>query len=261
MDIKRFFLSPLVLGPIFTFLMGNISLGLITAGITILIWGQREGSNFIVLTTIGLVILTSNINMEIIFLYSISLAFIIDENCREKQFVFLLACLTSLATFPVWIYILGKLPVHLLNQFNIAGGFILVSALILTYVKGLILIKNASLEEIADYFFLSFVAVFEVMGVYWAIPCWVLGNYFLNKYTISFQNMLKSRMNSYILSLFFMFFIIFTAYIVLPVNGIWLVVLIFLSSVLFYCKSLPVFELVYISVILGIIFARLGLLI
>lgn len=258
MDIKRVFLSPLVLGPVFAFLMGNISLGLITAGITILIWGQREGSNFVVLTTVGLLILTANINMEIIFLYSITLAFIIDENCREKQFFFLLACLTSLGAFPVWIYILGKLPVHLLNQFNIAGGFVLISALVLTYVKGLILIKDASSEEIAAHFFLSFVAVLEVIGVYWAIPCWVLGNYFINKYNVSFQNMIKSRTNSYLLSLFFMFFIIFTAYIVLPVNSILLAILIFLSAVLLYCNTLPVFELLYMSVILGIIFAKLG---
>lgn len=67
MKYREYFINPFVVGAVFGIITGNPSLGLVVAGFTALIWGLEPGMNFITLTTILLVILTGNINMELIF--------------------------------------------------------------------------------------------------------------------------------------------------------------------------------------------------
>ena len=67
-----------ILLPLITAVSGNFSLGPVVAGLTGLTWGIGPGSLFISITTVLLLILTGNINMELIFLYLWSLAYLIQ---------------------------------------------------------------------------------------------------------------------------------------------------------------------------------------
>lgn len=266
----RRFICPFILIPIIAGLLGNISLGLVIAGLTGLIWGMGAGSIFISLTTTLLVILTGNINMEIIFLYTLSLAYLIrDEQILvylDKKIAYIIVFIISILMTPIWSIILSRITAGLLNDFNISGQLLVFTGLLLFLLRGMFLLKNkCSRKEFVEHF-----AVFSAS---------VLGlnnNIFLLIFCLIYQLSIEvlKKLNFNLKSpLFFMkssaFFIIMLIMLITALVSNLILPLSFLSSILLLftffiilqgIKQIPMFEMVYFSMIFGITVSRMGLL-
>ncbi|MFW6034777.1 MAG: hypothetical protein ACOCRZ_00840 [Halothermotrichaceae bacterium] len=260
---KRELINPFIITPLITLLFGNFSLGFITAGFTVLVWGFEIGMLFISITTVLLVLLTGNINFEIIFVYSISLAFLIKKGKLLKQFdrklLYYIFAVVSISLYPLWSSLLGIIPAGLLNEFNISGQILLIGGLFLTLVRGKIIInRNTDVFKLLNFVLVILCAILGVMGNFMLIPVWITGIYLVN---VNKQKLCKQVLPlSFYNSVLFM--IITTAvYILLPVNIFISTLLIILFCFLFwYIEEVPLLEMVYLSVILGIFIGRLGLL-
>src|SRR6056297_2185849 len=123
-NYKKILYNPFLAGTAVGFLSGNLSLALLTSGLTVLLWGITKAKNYIIITTILLPMITGNINFEIVFIYCISLAWLIMKMFKDegnKYKAFFITAIISILLFPVWKFILGSIPAQILNEFNIAG--------------------------------------------------------------------------------------------------------------------------------------------
>jgi hypothetical protein len=247
---RRVFFNPFITGPLTGWLMGNYSLGLITAGLTVLVWGFEPGMNFVVITTIILVALTGNINLEIIFLYSLSLAFIIRESkiCSDNRNLFyVIAASVSILLSRYWEYILGCIQVSFLNELNIAGELLLLAGLVLTLYRG----RN---YEFPESFLILIVSVLGISGELLLIPVWLLGIVILKHGAV---NPHVQRIGSLIL----LGGILSAAGLLLPLNIFFTAPIILCAFFLIFRRQwkIPLLETVYLSIILGILAGRTGL--
>lgn len=285
---RKAILNPFILGPLLAGVMGNLSLGLITAGLTVLIWGFSAGINFITLTTILLVTLTGNINLEIIFIYSISLAFIIREGkvlsfinnkltsghnylrgsfFNIRNLIYLIAAFISVILYQGWVFFLGLIPTRLLNELNIAGEIMVLAGLLLTLYRGQRLVRGLGTEPdpaetggFIEFILILITAVLGLRGSWLVFPIWLAGVLFLKLFPQVehyFQGLQPET--GYLLLLAG---IIYTSYLILPLNIYLTTVIIVISSlvILRLQRKIPLIETVYVSVIVGIIAGRLGLL-
>jgi hypothetical protein len=259
-----------ILLPLITVVSGNFSLGPVVAGLTGLTWGIGPGSLFIGITTVLLLILTGNINMELIFLYLWSLAYLIQAGYvlgsgKKKTAYFLMAFLSLLMT-PVWRLLLGLVPVKLLNELNIAGGLLTIAGLLIFLIRFRLLLKSkASNKEIFESLLVLLCSLTGLMGSFLTLPLWLGGTYLINLFTKNqweFKSFLFQKDRLYfVLSLLVIFMTTYAASLLLP-YGIFSALLLFAILFLFFRQpgKVPAFELVYFSMILGILASRMGIL-
>ncbi len=260
--INHFFIVPLVAA-----IFGNISLGIIIAGLTGLVWGLESGALFISLTTTLLVILTGNINMEIIFLFVLTLAYLIREykifSYLDSNLSYFILFLVSIVLYPLWRHILGIIPVGMLNEFNIAGEVLIIAGLLLYLLRVKIIFQSGvQSKALLKHILFFFCSVLGLIGNNLLIPIWIAGIYFIERYqrktstTIDFDKKSYLLFNSLIIVI-----VTFAAYLLLPIgfiNG--LVVFLIFALILRNIKEVPLVEMVYFSMILGIVAGRMGLL-
>jgi hypothetical protein len=305
MKWRKLAFEPFILGMVAGILTGNLSLGLITTGFAILIWGYRSGVNFIILGTVLVVAATGNINFEIIFIYFLTLAYLIEQqkffSFLEQKFAYIIVGIVSIALFPVWKMVLGFIPARILNEINISGVFLLLTALILNIKRGICLINEDDQESKVFRFLLVFImAALGINGNPLIIPFWVIGiiliylsrgNYGPYKLWITLRvNIFSERQGKKIYLLgkgsrrpfYFLdnnfnrikninfpfnliYLILFgliglTGYILLPLNIIFIVGVMLFFYTYWRQRKVPLLGMVYLSVLLGMIGGRLGLL-
>lgn len=266
MKWKKFLLGePFILGLIAGILTGNLSLGLITTGFSILIWGYRSGINFIILSTIILVVITGNINFELIFVYFLTLAYLIKKRkilrFLDQKISYIIIAFISIISFPLWKLILGFIPVRILNEINISGEILLVTALIYNIKRGVYLIRKGSQsEEIIRFLIIILMASLGIRGKFIIVPFWILGSIL-----IYYLDIRSDKINNLNLSINLYYFVLvgligILLYILLPLNIILIVGIIVLLFTYLGQKKIQLLEVVYLSLLLGMIAGRLGLL-
>lgn len=281
MNWKKAALSPFILPPIIAGIMGNFSLGLIVAGLSVLIWGYRSGVLFISLTTVSLVLLTGNINMEIIFLYSLTLAFIINNEVIfsyiDTNIKYIALFVLSILFYPLWQDLLGLIPASLLNEISISGELLIITGIFLFIFRGKLKFdRGISYKGIFKYLFIFICSIIGLMGSYFLLPVWVGGQYIFNqldgKVKKKMSGMIKINIGQYwghninyynlIIYILFLFVpAILAADILLPVGFFISTALIIFFTLIFWQKEkIPMVEMVYFSVLLGILAGRIGLL-
>ncbi|MFW6006692.1 MAG: hypothetical protein ACOC4G_01685 [Bacillota bacterium] len=256
--------NPFIWGIIAGIVSRNLSLGLIASGFTMLLWGWDRYSKYLVLFTTILVFLTGNVNFEIIFLYFVSLYYIIKKNHNfnevSEDIIGVIAGVISLAFFPVWKIILGNIPVQILNDINISGELLLLAGIILSTRRGIRLIKKKSNEvEIIQYLLMFIMAVTGMYGNWWAIPVWISG--ILLSYQMELQDSKVIFSLSPLKILILLLVLSLTAgYFLLPLNILFLTVLIISGSIIYINKKrISLIEMVYLCFLLGLIAGRLNL--
>lgn len=262
------YIGHFVLVPFIAWLSGNLSLGLIVVGLTGLIWGFESGAMFISLTTTLLVILTGNINLEIIFLFSVTIAYLNREYIifkpLDRGISYFLLLIISILSYPIWRELLGIIPVSLLNELNIAGEVLLVTGLFLFIVRGKVLLESSTSKERIFEYILNFIcAVLGLMGNFILIPIWIGGSIFLDRYRKELSELILFDRKIYLMvSLIILIITSIAADILLPIGFITgLLLLIVFAFVFRNLKQIPLVELIYFSMIVGIVAGRMGLLI
>lgn len=275
MNWKKTLISPFILPVIVGGIMGNFSLGLIVAGLSVLIWGYRSGVLFISITTVSLVLLTGNINVEIIFLFSISLAFLNRENIifsyLDQRIRYMFLFILSILSFPLWKYLLGLIPAELLNQISISGEILIIAGLFLLAFRGkLMLNEGVNLKKLYNILLVFISSVLGLMGSYFLLPVWIGGRY-LNYRMEDIFNKRRSKLIKintdnntgrnilYYLCLFLP--VILAGNLLLPVGFfITTAVIIFFTLIFWQQQQIPIIEMVYFSVLVGMLAGRIGLL-
>ncbi|MFP4016426.1 MAG: hypothetical protein ACLFUI_05290 [Halanaerobiales bacterium] len=261
------FISHFVFVPLVAWLSGNFSLGLIVVGLTGLIWGFESGAMFVSLTTTFLVLLTGNINLEIIFLYAVTIAYLNREykifKTLDRGTSYFLLLFISILSYPVWRELLGMIPVSLLNELNIAGEVLLVAGLFLFIVRGKFLLENSVQRGRFFEYLLNFVcSVLGLMGIYILIPLWIGGNYLLDRYSKELAAPIVFTRKLHLL--FIPIILIITsiaANFLLPIGFVTALFLLLIFVFVFRnLKQIPLVEMLYFSMILGIVAGRMGLL-
>lgn len=261
MSYKNVLLNPFILASLVAGVFENLSSGLIIAGLTVLIWGYRRGMYFIALTTTILVLLTGNINMEIIFLYSLTLAVLINEGnllpLFDRNVTFLIFGILSIILFPFWKIVLGLIPAQLLNQFNIAGIILIISGLLINFLRGRKIIAEGG--NIYKFIVIYMVSTISLTGSWYAILI-VMASMFFIEYQDQYSLKLSNR-PSFVLNLLLVVVTVFSAYFILPGNLLAIVGVMMIPTYFFWKKEvIPLMELVYMAYILGIVAGKLGLL-
>ncbi|ACL70340.1 hypothetical protein [Halothermothrix orenii] len=262
MKYREYFINPFVVGAVFGIITGNPSLGLVVAGFTALIWGLEPGMNFITLTTILLVILTGNINMELIFLYSLTLAYFIREGkvlkILDKKTAYVLLFFISTGCYFLWKFILGLIPVQLLNEINISGEILLTAGLLLSFVRGKELIGDSP-RKFLKHILVILTAVIAIKGSWFFVGAWFFGNFILS-YLIYHD--IKFQPPPFFLLGVLGLLTLIAIYYLLPLNPV--IILTFLTGSIYFIKKyrerVPIMETVYVAFFLGILAGRMGLL-
>jgi len=252
--------NPFLIGIIAGFITGNMSLALVTGGLTVLLWGINRGKNYIIATTILVVIITNNINFEIVFIYFLSLTWLINNIVKDekhKNQVLFVTAIISICLFPLWKYLLGIIPAQVLNEFNIAGEILLMAAIILNLQRG---IK----KEQGTMCFLTntFLAGIGISGSSYVLPCWLVGCVFIY-YLENHQGNRKLQI-SFIDKLYYPVLVLLSflfVYFLIPINIFALFVIITLITFIYLRQDRAVLiETVYLSLLTGLIAGRIGLL-
>lgn len=259
MNWKSFFINPFIITPLVALFFGNLSLGLIIAGYSVLIWGIEEGLIFISLTSLMLVLLTGNINLEIIFIFLITVALIIKEtstiNSKDNLKRYLYWGIILIAFHPVWRFLLGLIPAGLLNDFNIAGQFVVMAGIAIMLVR---VWQSRKLNELLKFFLILVTAILAINGFWFAPISWLLGEVLL--YIINSKELTKSR---YFVTVktFFTMVVFLISLLILPLNyyiPVIVLPLLFLVS-LQQSTPIPMMEVLYFAVIIGLVAGRIGL--
>lgn len=261
-----------LLAPIIAALLGNLSLGLITAGFTGLLWGVGPGSLFISISTVILMIFTGNINMEIIFIFTFSLAYLIKGEYLfksiKREYLYGFLFLFSIILIPIWKKVLEFTPVNILNELNISGQLLLVTGLIIFIIKGKFLLESeCQFREYLEYLLVFICSVVALQGSVFSIFLWVIGYISLRKidhlqYREIFGKFLSYRYNSSLLIFLNLFFAAYASSRLLPLGFVSGFAALFFSQFLFRnIKQLPMFELVYMAIFLGMAAGKVGLLV
>ncbi|MFW5981798.1 MAG: hypothetical protein ACOCQO_01175 [Halanaerobiaceae bacterium] len=268
---KKIFFSPFILTPIITAALGNFSLGLILAGLTTLIWGYQKGALFISICSSLILILTGNINMEIVFLLVLTLAYFVREykllnKFEEKTAYFILFLLLLLLT-PILRVIFGLIPASLLNEINVASSLLILAGLVLFIIRGrIILYGSIKVRDFFEYIFCFLSAILALMGSIFTIPLWTIFVFALKKNSglLEKEIQIEEQSNKAIfttLSLFLILIAIFSAYLIIPMGILsFSIIIIFGAYLLRNFNQVPLVELVYLSMILGVIAGKVGFL-
>ncbi len=263
--LKRAIISPFTWGIITGLLSNNLSLGLITAALCVLIAGYQSDVNFIIILTVFTVVLSGNINFEIIFLFYLSLAFLLKENKffaeKNKITLYTIAGLFSLFLLPFWSLVFEVIPVQILEEINIAGIFFLLCGLVLTFKRGIKLLTQNEINhpEILILLTVFLLSILAIAGTYLILPIWIIGIWFIDFLKKQKKKILFPRTVYLIL---FLLIINIAVFYLLPFNYLMIFVFAFLISLLWNTrKALPVLEIVYISFFLGLIAGRIGFLV
>ncbi len=251
--------SPFIIGILIGLISGNLSLALLTTGLTFLIWGFKPGKNFIIISTVLLVIVTGNINFEIIFIYFLTLAWLIKGSSYNHNYLYIFSALISFLLLPLWNNILGTLPAQFLNEVNIAGEILLLTGLILGVQRGFKLWREEKNEDKTVRFLLYFLlASAGIYGGKWVLLFWIGGiilSYYLER------NNLKKGIPGRITVFLLISQAVVMGYLLVPVNLFIVVILFVLITYLFLRRRQAItMEIVYFSLLLGIIASRMGLL-
>ncbi|MFW5976691.1 MAG: hypothetical protein ACOCQS_01965 [Bacillota bacterium] len=259
---KYLFDNPFILGILAGFISGNLSLGLITTGFTILIWGFDKFTRYIIIFTTLLVALTGNINFEIIFLYFISIYYFIKNTDIweevSRNIISITAGIISLSLFPVFRIILGYIPVQILNEINIAGEILLITGIIINTRRCIRLLKYRDSQKFIRFLLIFIMAMMGLAGNWLVILLWVVGLIIINK--IKTQQV-SVDFSPFILFVILMITALVSGYLLLPLNLIILSLLIIPGSILYINrKKFSLLEMVYLCFILGLIAGRLKIL-
>ncbi|NLJ84257.1 MAG: hypothetical protein GX336_05040 [Halanaerobiaceae bacterium] len=259
-----------ILLPLLAALAGSPSLGLVVTGLTGLIWGTGSGSLFIGVTTTLMLIFTGNINMELIFLYTLTLAYLIEggfiPGLQNRTIVYPLLTFISLLLIPIWKQLLGSIPVSLLNELNVAGSLLVIAGLLIFIFRIRLLLKaRGPKEKLLEALLVFICSLTGLMGSILTIPLWLGANYFLRvftKYEWKFNSLLfqRGRLN-FALTVIILLLIVYVLPLLLP-YGFFTTLLLFFIPYLFFrhSRDLPTVELVYFSMILGIVACKTGIL-
>jgi len=261
-----------LLAPIISALLGNLSLGLITAGLTGLLWGVGPGSLFISITTVILMIFTGNINMEIVFIFTFSLAYLIKGEYLfrtiKREYLYGFFFIFSIVLIPLWKKVLEFTPVNILNELNISGQLLLITGLIIFIIKGKFLLKTGcQFREYLEHFFVFVCSVVALQGSIFSIFLWVIAYISLRKidhlqFGELFGQCLSYRYNSSILIFLNLFFAAYASSRLLPLGFVSGFAALFFFQLLFRnIGQLPLFELVYTAIFLGMAAGKVGLLV
>ncbi len=253
---KRLLYNPFVPGIIAGYITNNIPLALITTGLTVMLWGRYKGKNFIIVTTILLVVTTGNINFEIIYIFFLSLIWVLNnlfKKSKNKGRIFFSVSFISLLLYPLWKYILGSVPAQLLNEFNIAGELLLLAAILLNLKRGM-----KAGEERVDYLLYTFLAGISITANIIAIPFILAGLLFI---ILQEKNDIKTNLKTEIYYLLLLVLsLVFIIY-YLPLNIFMITIIAFLFIYIYLRQEGTVLiETVYLSLLTGLIASRIGLL-
>ncbi len=253
--------NPFLIGIIAGFITGNMSLALVTGGLTVLLWGIDRGKNYIIITTILLVIATSNINFEIVFIYFLSLAWLIKNFTKDekhKNKVFFITALISICLFPLWKYLLGIIPAQVLNEFNIAGQILLIAGIILNLQRGI----NKKQGKM-HFLIYTLLAGLGISGNSFVLPCWLVGCvfiYYLENKQINRELRIPFSDRLYYPALCLLSFLF--VYFLIPINIFAMFIIIVLITFIYVRNNdkAVLIETVYLSLLTGLIAGRIGLL-
>jgi len=253
---KKLIFNPFILGIIIGLAANNLPLALVTVGLTVMLWDRREGKNFIIITTILLIIATGNINFEIIYIFILSLNWVLNNvinNNRDKFIITTFISFLSILLFPLWKYILGLIPAQLLNEFNIAGELLLLGAILLNLKRG---IKKE--EGRTSYILYTLLAGISITGNVIAIPCIITG-LILDVYRSNMK--LRIILQDEVYYLFLLILSVIFIYVNIPLS-IFMVTVCVLLVVYIYLRQDKniLIETVYLSLLTGLIAGKIGLL-
>ncbi|NLM97985.1 MAG: hypothetical protein GX175_10345 [Halanaerobiaceae bacterium] len=260
------------LPPVISALLGNLSMGFITAGLTGLLWGAGSGSLFISITTVILMVFTGNINMEIFFIYTFSLAYLIKEEYlfREikREYLYGFFFLFSILLIPLWKKLLEFTPVNILNELNISGQLLPFAGLIIFLIKGSLLIKGScQFREYLEHLLLFICSAAALQGSISSIILCLVASIALRltaylKIREFFRIFPVDGINSSSLVFLNLFLAVFVSGRILPPPFAAGYPILIISQFLFRdMKELPLFELVYTAVFLGMAAGKAGLLV
>lgn len=257
-----------IIAPLIAAIFGNFTLGLIIAGLTGLIWGRGSGLMFISMATTILVLLTANINMEVVFLIVLTLAYMVREQYIfpyiDRKHAYTIVFIISIISYPLFRFFLGLLPAGLLNQINIAGELLLIAGLVLFIIRGKLLLENQlSVAAFLEYLLFYLCSILALMGSYIFIPLLLTGVYLINKYQKVFQKSINFNKDTFFFyNLIIILIASFAFDLLLPIG--FLTGFLILSIIIFILRSIkqiPVMELVFLSMILGVVAGKMGWLI
>ncbi len=262
---KKILTNPFIIGLASGLLTGNLSLGLITTGFSVLIWGYHKELNFIIPGTVILVILSGNVNFELVFLYFITITYCLKQeilldwiNGNKKYYI---AAIVSIALFPVWRLIFSRIPAQVLDEINMSGGILLLTGFILTARRGFKLIKKHKYKSnrLLRFLLIIIMAGLGIMADYFVVFVWIIGVYFLNR--MSTDQKQDPIFISPLLQLIILLILTgFKGFILIPVNMVIIGIFIVLLIYLYLKKELISLELVYFSFVISLVVGRLGLL-
>ena len=289
------------LGLLVGILINNLSLGLFTASLTVLLIGINRTGNFITLLTILVVKLTGNINFELIYILVISVAYIIKIFETEKMnigkrhidLIYIISGGLIIILSPVLRELLGVIPAGVLNDINIAGEIILLNGIIFAGCRIIYSIMERDWTDSIVMLIAFIMAFIGIKGTNPALYIWPVGillitylqysqsvknkiqrinfldkrilskaiNYLKDKLKDNLKVYLKdSRLMMYIITVALVYLAIYT---LLPLTVVALLIgLIFLIYIYLRPESWYGYRLdiIYLSLMLGLMAARTGLL-
>ena len=264
------------LGVLSGLVVGNLSLGIFTASLTVLLIGLNSVGIFITVVTTLLVKLTGNINFELIFILVFTLAHLIKRVDNEKlnnRYLYLITGGLLLILAPVFREIFGFIPAQILNEINISGEIILLSGIFLSVMRIILAIRDKQVDQTLVFLISFIISISGIKGSTVFIYIWFIGLIALTiiKYggfLVKFSKNIKKSGASLAQNNIFLY----TIFIALTWSGIYLLLpfkeMIFFIGiiVLMYFNLRPEswqkyrLDIVYFSLLLGLLAARTGFL-
>ncbi|MFW5985064.1 MAG: hypothetical protein ACOCQ1_02190 [Halanaerobiaceae bacterium] len=259
---EKITMSPFLWGVIGGLITGNLSLGIVTAGFVVLLYGYHKSSIFIILGTIFTVVLSGNINFEIILVYYITVVYLVENNrifvLGSKKKNYLAAGFLSLLLIPLWTQVFGNIPVQVLNDFNIAGITLLQAGIVLSLRRGQELLNYNNFDSLPVLgFILGYIlSILGIYGSYLVIPVWLGG---LILYAIITESSRRVYWPPFVLSLLIFLISLVAVIVIIPLNIAFVFSLLVVLVYYFQKGDFVFLEVIYGSVFWGLFLASLGL--
>ena len=255
MNFSYFLRNPVIIALIAGFLSGNYYTALTVAAFVLLYEGiTTKGATIAFFTTL-LVNMTNNINFEIIFIFVLTVFYLVAKMIKKRDII--ISSLIVLFSIPIWNIFFVYIPAQILNDFNVAGELLLLTAIIYKVYKG----QRAVLDKSAKALYLIYlrillavVALLSVEFFLYFAPIFIIADYYFSNHFKS-DGLTEAEQKIY----FYLFFILafISINLLLPFELIIYIMAIFIYLFLIYIKDIAYIDLLYLSLILGLNFSQL----
>ncbi len=246
---KKLLLNPFFIGVFSGYIFSNLSLGLITTGFTVLLWGYNIYTSIIIVSTVLMTLLTGNINFEIILLFYITLAYFLKNSDKlsrlniEKNLLFIIFSFIFISLYPLWEMILGHIPSQILNDINTAGRILLVTAVFLSIdrIKKMV-IQNRDKQVIFKYLIIFILSAAGILGDNYVIFIWFPGILLLlflelNSYSICTKYLSNINIDRSFFPGIFLIIAFISIYLLISLNLFILLIIIVMSYIYIFRKK------------------------